>query len=272
MTQPLELVEQRLAAHGCRPQRRGEHLTARCPAHEDSNPSLSVSPGTSRDVVINCFAGCEPDDVMGALGLKWSDLSTNGNSANGRQIIAQYPYTDEAGDLLYEVVRYAPKDFRQRRPDPAAPGGWSWKISGVRRVLYRLPAVIAAAKAGKAVWIVEGEKDADRLAAEGVCATTCSGGAGRFTLNMAEHLAGAEVIVVADNDKPGKAHAAEVAFFAGSAGAASVRIVTAAEGKDASDHLAAGHGLDEFTAVALDAEGPATEQAEEHTLSRFLVD
>ena len=74
-------------------------------------------------------------------------------------IVCAYDYTDEAGNLLFQCVRYAPKDFSQRRPDCS--GGWIGNLKGVRRVLYRLPAVIAA----QIVFIVEGEKDADALTA-----------------------------------------------------------------------------------------------------------
>ena len=71
-------------------------------------------------------------------------------------IIATYPYRDEAGELLYEVVRYEPKSFLQRKPDGS--GGWIWNLSGVRRrVLYRLPQI----QRQTTVYIVEGEKDAE---------------------------------------------------------------------------------------------------------------
>lgn len=265
MTDPLDTVEQRLSEHGCEPRRRGDSITARCPAHGDRSPSLSVSRGDRRDVVVNCFAGCEPDAIMSALGLAWTDLSERRNG-NGSQIVATYPYHDEGGTLLYEVVRLAPKSFRQRRP---VGDGWEWNLRGVERTLYRLPEVLAAVAAGEPVFITEGEKDADRLVAEGVCATTCSGGAGRFTLDMAAHLEGADVTIVADRDDPGREHAAEVAFLVAGAGAASVRVVEAVTGKDAADHLAAGHGVEDFAPVELAAKEPPPLPG---ALGRSLVD
>ncbi len=66
-------------------------------------------------------------------------------------------------------MRYEPRDFRVKRPDGR--GGWVWKIAGARRVLYRLPEVIAATRDRKTVFLVEGEKDADRLASLGHVAT-----------------------------------------------------------------------------------------------------
>ena len=72
--------------------------------------------------------------------------------------------TDADGVLLFQVCRFDPKDFRQRRPDPDHPGQWIWKMSGVERVLYRLPEVLKAVSEGRVVFIVEGEKDADATA------------------------------------------------------------------------------------------------------------
>ena len=46
---------------------------ARCPAHPDRNPSLSVSVKGGR-VLVHCFAGCHPDAVLGAVDLTWKDL------------------------------------------------------------------------------------------------------------------------------------------------------------------------------------------------------
>jgi len=90
-------------------------------------------------------------------------------------VIARYQYCDENGVTLYETQRHDPKTFTQRRRTSA--GGWEYKLGDVRRVLYRLPEVIAAVAAGQTVYIVEGEKDADVLAAAGLCATTSVGGA-----------------------------------------------------------------------------------------------
>jgi len=59
-----------------------------------------------------------------------------------KRIIATYDYKDESGKLLYQAVRYEPKDFRQRRPD--GKGGWIWNLEGVRRVLYRLEELLRA--------------------------------------------------------------------------------------------------------------------------------
>ena len=82
------------------------------------------------------------------------------------RIVATYDYTDADGKLLYQVVRYEPKDFRQRRPN--GNGGFTWSL-GDRRVLYRWPELKQFPDA--TIFVCEGEKDADRVAALGHCAT-----------------------------------------------------------------------------------------------------
>lgn len=263
MTHAIDLIESKLTALGRHPKRQGAGLVAQCPAHDDNRPSLSVQPGTTRDAVVHCHAGCSADAVMEAMDLKWTDLAERRNGDSS--IVATYDYHDADGELIYQVVRLVPKSFRQRRPDGA--GGWVWRMTGVTRVLYHLPAVTAAAAAGDEVWVVEGEKDADRLTALGVVATCNSGGAGKFTLEQAEALKGARVSVIADNDDPGRDHAAEVAFYAASAGAASVRTLQPIAGKDVSDHLDAGHGLDDLAPLELGDQEP-----DPHPLAPYLID
>src|SRR5581483_6720109 len=147
---------------------------AHCPAHDDQRESLTFRDGDGL-VLIRCHAGtgCSLDAILTAFTqtagrpLTRRDLrhDANGNGHGGpaaaaRRIVAVYPYRDEAGALLYEVVRYAPKAFRQRRPD--GQGGHVWTLAGVRRVLYRLPelrARLAARPAAeRVVYVAEGEK------------------------------------------------------------------------------------------------------------------
>jgi hypothetical protein len=94
-------------------------------------------------------------------------------------IIKTYDYCDEHGAILYRNVRLEKHDakgvrlqktFFQQRIDPARKGGWINGLEGVRRVPYRLPELTQ--RAGQDVHIAEGEKDADRLEALGLCATS----------------------------------------------------------------------------------------------------
>lgn len=211
-----------------------------CPAHEDGNPSLSVSEGHEGRVLLRCHAGCETGDVLTADGLDFADLFADGVKRNMRVEVAVYGYTDEHGKPLFEVVRFHPKSFRQRQPD-----GVTWNLKGVRRVLYRLPNVIEAVQAGSTVYVPEGEKDVHSLERAGVVATCNPMGAGKWRAEYGKPLHGANVIIVADDDDPGREHARAVARSLESV-AASVTIVTPAVGKDASDHLAAHKTIDDF--------------------------
>jgi putative DNA primase/helicase len=68
-----------------------------------------------------------------------------------KTIVETYPYVDCLGQPLFEVVRYEPKDFRQRRPD--GNGDWIWNLKGVDRVLYRLPEVLDAVRNGDNLYL-----------------------------------------------------------------------------------------------------------------------
>lgn len=125
----------------------------------------------------------------------------NGGHAPRAQIVATYDYTDETGALLFQVCRFDPKDFRQRRPDGA--GGWTWSVKGVRHVPYRLPGILE--NQDRVVFVVEGERDVDNLWSLNVPATCNPGGAGKWRDELCEFFRGADVVVVPDRD-PQKKH------------------------------------------------------------------
>jgi hypothetical protein len=217
-----------------------------CPAHDDRTPSLAISAKANGDRLIHCHAGCDAADVLAAAGLELRDLyvEPRRNGSNGsREIAAVYSYTDEDGQPLFEVVRFEPKGFAQRRP------GRFWGLGDTRRVLYRLPRVREAIGRGEDVMVVEGEKDADRLHKLGIAATTCPMGVGKWRPSYTEALRGAKVTVVADRDEPGRAHACAVAEALRPV-AETVDVVEPIVGKDISDHLAAGRGIAELVELA----------------------
>jgi len=226
---------------------------ALCPAHDDHQPSLSIREADGK-ILLRCHAGCSTERIVAALGLSMADLFEEPprrerlpaqDVGGGREIVALYDYTDEEGNLLYQVVRYRPKAFAQRRPD--GQGGWIWNLEGVRPVLYRLPQVRQAVVAGEPVFLVEGEKDVHSLEALGLCATTPSGGSGRWDRRLTEQLKLAHVIVIPDNDAAGLAAAAHRARSLWGR-AASVKVVRldVAEKGDVTDWLAAGHSKEEL--------------------------
>ena len=167
-----------------------------------------------------------------------------------KRIIMTYDYKDESSQLLYQVVRYAPKDFRQRRPDDQ--GGWIWNLQGVRRVLYRLQELLQANPAD-CVFIVEGEKDVDRLYDEGLVATTCAMGAAKWDGNYSEFLNDREfVAIIPDNDGAGRRHAKHIAESLAFVGvkAKILELPGLPEKGDVSDWLNAGGSKEELIKLA----------------------
>lgn len=127
-----------------------------------------------------------------------------------KTIIATYPYTNESGELQYEVVRYDPKDFRQRRPGKTK--DYVWNLKGVRLYLYNLPDILER----KGVFFVEGEKDVEELKRLGLPATTNPMGADKIEKQADEHdilapLYGKLIYIIPDNDGPGERHAETIA-------------------------------------------------------------
>lgn len=188
---------------------------ARCPAHEDSNPSCSFKQGNDGRVLVYCHAGCSQRAVIEALkslGLWESERAPASGTAKTQAfsgtktvdpIVATYAYTDECGQLLYEIVRRQPTDgrrkyFQQRFPD--GQGKWIWK-KHPRQVLYRLPEVLES----PIVFVTEGEKDVETLRAHGFTATTNAGGCKVPWLpSFTQTLEGREVILIPDADKFGR--------------------------------------------------------------------
>jgi putative DNA primase/helicase len=194
---------------------RGKGWRCLCPAHADTNPSLDVDYRDGRVLLICRSRGCSAASIAQTLGLTFRDLfdaDVPSSVPFEQRVLRTYDYCDERGTVLFQAVRlWAPppknKDFRQRRPD--GKGGWVWKLDDVRRVPYRLPELLAADPA-QPVFVVEGEKDADRLAALGLIATTNPMGAGKWRKEFAAFFRGRHVVILPDNDVPGREHAAAV--------------------------------------------------------------
>lgn len=196
--------------------RSGAGWAACCPAHDDRTPSLSVTERDSR-ILLHCHAGCSVDSVLAAAGLQMKDLFLD--ASDDERIVATYDYTDENGTLLFQTVRYEPKDFKQRRP--MGHGSWLWGLTGVRRVLYRLPEVLRA----ESVLVVEGEKDCETARKLGLVATTNScGSKSEWREEYSESLRDRRVAIICDADAPGLEHGWRVArSLAGIA--ASIRVI-----------------------------------------------
>lgn len=258
-TRPIDLVVNKLAAAGCNPKGGPSKYTAKCPntaAHSrgDKNPSLSVGEGVDGKALVHCHTGCTLPDIARALDVGMRELfPDNAPMARidgGKRVKATYAYYDTEGTLVFEVVRYEPKGFRQRQPNGS--GGWIWNLNGIDKLpLYHAPQVAAAIAAGKPVWIVEGEKDAEALQWEVDGATTTnSGGAGSWKPEHTAALAGAnEVHIVRDADEKGLQHARTVAKALTAPGRRIVVHQPAQGHKDVAEHLGAGRTADDLELV-----------------------
>ena len=238
---------------------RGSQWRTACPVHNGKRDSFAVDPETGR---AHCHSECARGwDIPGleqelsncdfktALGhieaVIGRALSSNGLQ-NQRQIAATYDYQGEDGALLFQVIRYEPKDFRQRRPDGNR--GWIWSVKGIRLVPYRLPEVLKAEK----VFIVEGEKDVHAIEKLGFTATCNPMGAGKWRDDYAQYFRSKTVFIVSDADEPGRKHARAVAESVRGV-AASARIVSLPTGKDVFDWITAGGTAEQLRELAASA-------------------
>jgi replicative DNA helicase/5S rRNA maturation endonuclease (ribonuclease M5) len=190
---------------------------AQAPGHSPADRSVSISDIGEQALI---YSHSDPtDQVMEAVGLTMADLFDTPRGAD-------YTYPD--GRI---VSRSPAKKFRQ-----------SGNTKGTS--LYRADRLADA----DVVYVAEGEKDVHALESVGAAATCTAMGAGKAHLFDLSPLHGKTVRIVRDMDEPGRAHAAQLVELL--AGKADVSVWEPAVGKDAADHIAAGHGLEEFTPAA----------------------
>ena len=189
-------------------------FTARCPAHNDRTPSLSISDGEDNVVLWHCHAGCSQDAVYEAMlrvgAVKQhkvseysGDIAFRPDYPNPRQHI----YRDQNGTPVFVVDRLPDPDggktFRQHGLDSHN----SHNMDGVTRLPYQLHHW----HSHESIIIVEGEQGVEALNRAGYPATCNPGGAGNWQQELNEHFAGKHVILIPDNDDPGRKHMASVA-------------------------------------------------------------
>jgi 5S rRNA maturation endonuclease (ribonuclease M5) len=245
----MQLVIQQLHTHGTNPKQRGDTYTARCPAHDDNTPSLSISPGTEPDsVLLHCFAGCTIDQITASIGITPKQLFKAKERTNtlGEETDC-YTYTNTDGEPVLRVHRFEPKTFRQSHWTGTS---WQWGAGDTPKLLYRLPRVQEAIETGQTIYVVEGERDVQTLETLGLYATTNAGGAGKFTEQHAQQLAGASnIIIIADADQPGLDHAQRVAAEINWLGITHQTVQPATGHKDVTDHIRAGLAIDQLQPV-----------------------
>ena len=223
--------------------------------------------GAKGDVIdlVKFIDGCDFEHAVETL---TREAKPNGHDKLGKAI-AEYSYTNEAGELLFQVCRFDPKAFRQRRPD--GHGHWTWNVTGVRMVSYRLPELIEAIASEHPVLVVEGERDVRTAVQLGLVATTNPGGAGKWRAEYNAHFANADVIIVPDRDAAGAAHALNVATQLHKV-AKRVRMVSLPNGKDLTAWVQRGGTREQFDRLVENAlEEKGSDQSSERTLNAAEV-
>ncbi|MDO8491343.1 MAG: hypothetical protein Q7T04_04945 [Dehalococcoidia bacterium] len=226
---------------------------ALCPGHDDKKRSLSIKQVDCK-LLIKCFAGCDIVDILKPLNLEPKDLFLNSHKSKPehREIESVYHYDG------FEVVRTRPKGFYQRRPD--GNGGYINNVKGVKLSLYHQDKLKQAIDSGTPIFVVEGEKDCDNLWNISLVSTTNPMGAGKWRDSYTAALRGADLIIIPDNDGPGRDHANNVAKSCYGK-AARIRVIELPGNvKDVSEWLHNGHTVNELaqlTSKCSDYEPPA---------------
>ncbi len=246
---PLELLISKLTGA----KKSGNGWSARCPAHEDRHASLSIAQGSDGTALVKCHAGCDTAAVLAAVGLELRDLfpskpgpsPTRNGKVNGRAFAtakeaatelerqlgtrsAAWAYHDAGGAPVGVVVRWDTPEGKVIRPVSKHADGWRIEHMPKPRPLYALPKLLQA-KPDERIWVVEGEKTAEAVWNLGLAATTTSGGSSAAKHSDWSPMHSRHVVVVPDNDEPGRRYAEEVANLCLQAGAASVRILDLAK-------------------------------------------
>jgi putative DNA primase/helicase len=174
----------------------GPEIRFLCPAHNDHHPSARWHPQKGTWCCDACKVGGGTIDLAKRLGVT---MPGRQNNQVKRRIVATYDYQDEHGQLLFQTVRFQPKDFQQRQPD--GQGNWIYNLKGVQRVLYHLPELLKA-DPDQWIFVAEGEKDCNNLALHGLVGTTNPGGAGKWRAEYAGYFQNRRVVILPDNDPP----------------------------------------------------------------------
>lgn len=228
---PVELVLSKLPDA----KRNGRGWQARCPAHEDRNPSLRIAEGDDGRALIKCHAGCSTDDILAVLGLRMADLMPDGPGrlhgkaapgakSNARtfgtssEAVAElerrhgkrsetWTYENAEDQPVGVVVRWDRPGGKDIRPVALTDAGWIIGAMLEPRPLYHL----AKLAGNGTVHVVEGEKCVHASESVGLLATTSPGGSNAAHKADWTPLAGRDVVILPDNDRAGRQYGQKVA-------------------------------------------------------------
>ena len=181
----------------------------------DKNPSLSITESEGK-VLFHCHGGCDQRDVFDAVRsrdllptiAKREEISFTQHQAPVLE--KEWVYKSEDGDVLFTKRRYKTNDAKGKTYSIHRVDAAGKRIAGLkdtRIVPYQLPELLDAKTAGRAIYLVEGEKAADALVSIGAIATTSHTGAGSWPAEITQYFAGANIVVIPDHDEPGRQYA-----------------------------------------------------------------
>jgi putative DNA primase/helicase len=233
-------------------EKKGNGYQGRCSAHESkSGNSLAISIGDNGNVVLHCFAGCTTEAIVASGGLSMSDLFqhsngqhvTNGHAKRSAATIMRqrfetaqaaidslnrigrptksHTYRDPNGQGYAVTNRFdLPDGKKEFRPVSLHDGGWYVK-GPKERLLYQVDTLADAVT----IYVCEGEGCADAARSIGLDSTTSMGGAQAPQKTDWSPVAGKDVVILRDNDEPGRKYAAAVTKLCVKAGAKSVKTI-----------------------------------------------
>ncbi len=202
---------------------RGGEYHCKCPAHDDNRESLHIKQGDVPDgeggtkIVMNCKAGCSNEEILKELGASWDEINGRSRTEEVRKKLQRYfqlgdvteiyDYRDQEEKYLYSKVRFlasdGSKEIRFTRINYRL-GTFDSGRGGLDPTLYQLPELLRSIRSGYPVYIVEGEKDVHTLRDRLHWRATTAGAAGDWKDEYARYFKGARVVILPDNDDPGR--------------------------------------------------------------------
>jgi len=219
----------------------------KCPAHDDLTASLTITNNKDK-ILLFCHAGCSLENILQAVNLNIKDLF-NSNNINQKVLLRKYNYEDENGNLIHSTLRFIDNQGHKSFLQCSYKNNKEiYSLKGIKTYLYKLPELIEEAALGRDIYIVEGEKDVENLRSRGISATTAPMGANKWRDSYNKYFKNANVVIIPDNDIPGKGHA-ELIYNAIKDIAFSVKIVNLpnlTEKEDVTDWFNKFHTVDEL--------------------------
>ena len=232
----------------------------------DRNPSLSINMNEDGKPLFHCHGGCSQEEVFSTIRalnllpelMERADPLANIKPLPKFEFEQEWLYQDEDRTTVFIKQRLkvgeSGKTYRLYKVDPD--GRKHSSLGDARIVPYNLPALLDAKTAGRNIFLVEGETAADAITSIGMIATTAHTGAGSWPQAITEYFAGAQVIILPDNDVPGwqYAHKAATAILPIAKSVKVVDLGLQGQGDDAYEFIEAGGGRAELVALVKSAQ------------------